>query len=256
MAVNKCIHWVCSTKTALFSKVIKECDAEISLINPEAFGRTILVQESYPSDLVVLELAYTQTTLDSKLLEIFWRKPTSPLSLILLPHHSTSQIIEYLDAGADRCMSIDSEIQLIQAMIRSMLHRCRGEVPTNTEHGLLRFEHDTNSLFHQSERIPLTNRESQVASLLFHQVKRYVRNEEILCVLTGGSKRKSSPALVSLYVHRINRKIRPYGVNIDFKRGYGYRLQVDSFEHSTPPKVEWLGYLPMSRDYSHGASHA
>ena len=126
-------------------------------------------------------------------------------------------------------------------MVRSMLHRRQGLVAPYTEHGRLRYESDTRTLFHESNRIALTQRETLVASLLFQQLRRYVRHDEIMQALCEMGQSECSPALVSLYIHRINKKIRPFDVQIGFKRGYGYRLHADPSRQSSHTTVEWLG---------------
>ena len=239
--MNMRLHWVRLQASSLFTQVTQGMPCESLLCPAQTLLQSPLPQGLGPCDVLVLELSDAPGCWDPARLHTFFQLPERPLTLVLVSGQRKDHTLAWLDAGADRCLPCDSETNVIQAMIRALLHRRRGLLATYTEHGLLRFEHDTHTLFSGSERIPLTQRETGVARLLFQQVWRPVRHDEILQALCAEGQRACAPALVSLYIHRINKKIRPYGVCISFKRGYGYRLHADLPKQSSPPIVEWLG---------------
>ncbi len=179
-----------------------------------------------------------------------------PMTLVLLPPDQLPQAWAWLDAGADRCLAADSAPELVLAMVRSMLRRQQGLTAVFSEHGPLRFDHDTQTLFHQAERVPLTCRETQVASLLFQGGARLVRPREILNVLGVRDGLRENTALVALYVHRINRKIRPHGLHIDFVRGYGYRLGALAPASRPAEAASWLSPLACGPGNGADASKA
>ena len=239
--MNMRLHWVRLQASSLFTQVTQGMPCESLLCPAQTLLQSPLPQGLGPCDVLVLELSDAPGCWDPARLHTFFQLPERPLTLVLVSGQRKDHTLAWLDAGADRCLPCDSETSAIQAMIRALLHRRRGLLATYTEHGLLRFEHDTHTLFSGSERIPLTQRETGVARLLFQQVWRPVRHDEILQALCAEGQRACAPALVSLYIHRINKKIRPYGVHIGFKRGYGYRLHVEDSAHHEPPTVDWLG---------------
>jgi len=238
---NMSIRWVSMQASLIFPKVSQGLPCESVLCSPETLFPSTLPQGLGSCDVLVLELSDAHACFDPEHFRTLFQSLARPLTLVLAPGRREDQTMAWLNAGADRCLPRDIEASVIQAMIRSMLHRRMGLFATHTEHGLLRFEHDTHTLFFGSERIPLTQRETWVASLLFQQFRRHVRHEEILRTLCAEGKNACSPALVSLYIHRINKKIRPYGIQICFKRGYGYRLHADLGQQSSPPAVDWMG---------------
>lgn len=179
-----------------------------------------------------------------------------PLSLILQPDNPRYSCIDWLDAGADRCLPLRTEPVVLQAMIRALLHRCQGLPATYTEHGLLRFEHDTKTLFHPSGRVSLTCRETRVADALFRQGARYVRPEKIAQALCADECLQRSPSLVALYIHRINRKIQPYGLRIEFKRTYGYRLSLNAPDSVRTEAQDGPARVPMHPLHSWWSPHA
>ena len=227
--------------SSIFPEVTQGMPGECMLCDPEDVFQSTQAPAHPTCDVLVVELSDAQACFDPYLLRNIFQSAECPWTLVLLPGCHERQMIAWLNAGADRCLPRESDTTVIQAMIRSMLHRRQGLVATYTEHGLLRYESDTRTLFCESERIPLTERETLVASLLFQHLGRYVRHDEIMQALCTGGRRECAPALVSLYIHRINKKIRPYGVRIGFKRGYGYRLHADFSKQSSLPRVECLG---------------
>lgn len=147
-------------------------------------------------------------------------------TLVLLPQAWRDDVAPWLDAGADRCMPASSPAVLRQAMIHAMLRRCHGMAASVSVFGPLRFDHVSQTLFQGERRIWLTCRETQVAALLFRSSLQRTHAVDVLKALGAGAAQTANKALVSLYVHRVNRKIRPHGVQVDAVRGFGYRLRL------------------------------
>lgn len=168
------------------------------------------------------------------------------MTLVLLPSEQCASSTLWLNAGADRCIS-NENAPLVLAMVRAMLRRSQGRASAFSVHGPLQFDHDARALFHQTHRLLLTSRETQVAALMFKRGSQHVKTADIQQALGMSGSRRSNTALVSLYVHRLNRKIRPYGVQIVFTRGYGYRLRTEPQPTQPPVKSDWLAPLFMHR---------
>ena len=149
-----------------------------------------------------------------------------PHTLVLLPEAGMPDSAPWLDAGADRCVPANSPPELIQAMVHAMLRRCQGMAASVSVFGPLRFDHVSQTLFQGERRIWLTCRETQVAALLFRSSLQRIHAADVLKALGTGAAQTANKALVALYVHRVNRKIRPHGVQIDAIRGFGYRLRL------------------------------
>lgn len=147
-------------------------------------------------------------------------------TLVLLPDIPAKDGALWLDAGADRCMPANSPPDLIQAMVHAMLRRCKGMAASVSVFGPLRFDHVSRTLFHGDRHIWLTCRETQVAAVLFRNSLHRTHALEVLKALGAQNAQTANKALVALYVHRVNRKIRPHGVQIDAIRGFGYSLRL------------------------------
>lgn len=235
--------WWCAEGSTLAQPVCSGLQAVVHVIEDAGVALTPVARLDRPAAVRVIEIQDARPDRGPAWLASRGLLSPQVLSLVLLPAAVHGQSAAWLNAGADRCMPADSPLPLLRAMIRSMLHRCRGQAAACTEHGPLRFEHDTNTLFHHAERLPLTCRETLVARLLFQSGARPVRPADILRALGGEAGAPASPSLVSLYVHRLNRKIRPYGLGIAFKRGYGYLLGEHHNEEDAGTRVGWLGVM-------------
>ncbi len=175
--------------------------------------------------------------------EALQQAPCRPHTLVLLPEVWQHEGARWLDAGADRCMPADSPPRLLQAMVQAMRRRCQGMVSQVSVFGPLRFDQVSQSLFHGEGRIWLTGRETQVAALLFRSGQQRTHAVDVLLALGANGAHSGNKALVALYVHRLNRKIRPLGVQIDAVRGCGYSLRLTT---PVPPQV------PAPRPPAHG----
>lgn len=243
------IQWVCSKPSETLFR-IRQGLSDVVFESIEAFAQATLKRASDTAEVLVIELDDQNMASGIDFLKDCFSHANYPLTLVLVPEHGAGQASAFLDAGADRCLSTHSDPMLIQAMVKSMLRRWRGHMAAFTEHGLLRFDHATQTLFHRSERIALTQRETLVAGIFLQPHCRYVHHEEIFTLLSAQRNKAIHPGLVSLYIHRINKKILPFGAQIRFKRGYGYRLQLKLLINDEQPIVSWLGTVPTRKPLS------
>lgn len=252
--MNSCVLWIGPPGSQLRALLGRGLPAPLRSLPPGD------LRSSNPDladvGVLVMEIREHEHGLAPTRLNQLQRDGFKPWSLILLPARPRYSCIDWLDAGADRCLSLDSDLAVMGAMIRALLHRCHGQPATYTEHGVLRFEHDTKTLFHPGGRVALTCGETRVADVLFQRGARHVRPEEIGQALRTDERLQRSPSLVSLYIHRINRKIRPYGLHIEFKRAYGYRLRLDAEDDARTERPDWSARASAHALHSWWSAHA
>lgn len=228
IAVNPQVLWLTGRKSELITQVMQAMTCGCVVKELDSFLQcTALLEKVGEHGVAVMELTGVQDLPPPDVLMNLSMRWNHPLILVLLPKAIGHQTTAWLNAGADRCLPAETDIALIQAMIRSMLNRCCGQPATYTEHGLLRFEHDTNTLLHGNARVELTYKETLLTSLLLRNANRHIRRDELFQLLCVDGKRNSDPAVVYLYIHRLNKKLRGYGLRIVHKRGYGYRMRDD-----------------------------
>lgn len=174
----------------------------------------------------VLEPDPVEGPTPDELAQLLQSSPGSTHTLVLMPEASGHDCAQWLDAGADRCMPASSAQTLRGAMVYAMLRRLHGMTASVSVLGPLHFDHVSQTLFHGEQRIWLTCRETQVIDLLFRSSMQRVKAQEVLETLTHGEGGTGHRGLVALYVHRVNRKIKPLGVQIEAIRGFGYSLRL------------------------------
>jgi len=146
--------------------------------------------------------------------------------VVLLPCDRQSEIVEWLDAGADRCEVWPCQPALLAAVLRSLHRRSFALDCGISQFASLSFDHAAMTLFCNEHRVALTQREAQVMSVLMQRVGKIVSNQEISLHMAHGESCVLRPAAVQLYVHRINRKIEPYGLHVHCVKQVGYGLAV------------------------------
>ncbi len=82
---------------------------------------------------------------------------------------------------------------------------------------------DRKSVMVDGEEIPLTQREYDLFTVLFHQMGKYVKREDILKAVWGDTT--DDVTVVNVYIHYLREKIEKKGhIYLYSKRGEGYAL--------------------------------
>lgn len=228
IAVNPSVLWLTNPKSELKTQVMQAmtCECESKDLGSFLQG-TAVIDNVSESGVAVIELAQVDQFVPPDVLMNLSQRLKCSLILVLLPKPIVHQTTAWLNAGADRCLSAETDIAVIQAMIRSMLNRCCGQFATYTEHGLLRFDRATDTLFHGNARVELNHKETLLTSMLMRNMNRHLQRDELFQILHSDGKRNSDPAVFYVYIHRLNKKLCGYGLHIAHKRGYGYRILDD-----------------------------
>ena len=146
--------------------------------------------------------------------------------VVLLPFDRQSETADWLDAGADRCVAWPCHPALLAAQLRALHRRSFALDCGTSQFASLSFDHAAMTLFCNEHRVALTQREAQVMSVLMQHIGKMVSNHEISLHMAQGKFCTLRPAAVQLYVHRINRKIEPYGLHVNCVKQVGYGLTV------------------------------
>ena len=110
-----------------------------------------------------------------------------------------------------------------EARVRALIRRGQYNSGASLAHGRLRFDSAARRLFHDEQPIELSMRELTVIELLLSRQGRVVSKEQIIDRLFGWGDEVGSNA-IEVYVHRVRKKLEPFGVDIRTVRGMGYLL--------------------------------
>ena len=173
-------------------------------------------------DLVVLDLALPKLDGMSVLRRLRDRRSHVPV-LILTARDTLEDRVAGLDLGADDYMTKPFDLPEFEARVRALIRRGHYHAGTSMTHGKLRLDTAARRLFHEDEAIELSARELAVIELLLSRQGRVVSKEQMIDHLFGFGDDVGSNA-IEVYVHRVRKKLEPFGIDIRTVRGMGYLL--------------------------------
>jgi two-component system OmpR family response regulator len=173
-------------------------------------------------DLVVLDIALPGMHGLAVLRRLRDRGSRVPV-LVLTARDTLEDRVDGLDLGADDYMTKPFDLSEFEARVRALLRRANYNGDAGVVHGQLRFDSAARRLFYADQPIDLSVRELAVIELLLSRQGRVVSKEQMIDRLFGWGDDVGSNA-IEVYVHRVRRKLEPFGVEIRTVRGMGYLL--------------------------------
>jgi two-component system OmpR family response regulator len=173
-------------------------------------------------DLVVLDLALPKVDGLTVLRRLRDRRSQVPV-LILTARDTLEDRVTGLDSGADDYLTKPFDLPEFEARVRALIRRGHNAPGTVLTHGRLRFDVAARRLFHDDQPVEMSARELALTELLLARQGRVVSKEQIIDHLFGFGDDVGSNA-IEVYVHRVRRKLEPFGVEIRTVRGMGYLL--------------------------------
>ncbi len=173
-------------------------------------------------DLVVLDIALPKVDGLTVLQRLRDRRVPVPV-LILTARDSLDERVAGLDQGADDYMTKPFDLPEFEARVRALIRRGQINAGSDMTHGRLRFDAAARRLFHDDVSVDMPARELALTELLLARQGRVVSKEQMIDQLFGFGDEVGSNA-IEVYVHRVRRKLEPFGVEIRTVRGMGYLL--------------------------------
>lgn len=174
------------------------------------------------SDLVILDINLPGQDGLSLLKEMRARGDTRPI-ILLTARAETDDRVEGLDAGADDYLIKPFEMAELEARVRALLRR--REIPPMQiqQVGALRFNISSRQLLVGEVELEVPRRELSMLELLVLADGRLTSKTSLLehAYGTGADVEES---VVEVYISRLRRRLKPYGISIRTQRGLGYQL--------------------------------
>ncbi len=178
---------------------------------------------AYRYDLIVLDLALPELEGLDVLKRLRSRGDPTPV-LILSASDDLVHRVAGLDLGADDYLSKPFEAEELEARIRALLRRGRGQSATSLRFGRLSFDATSRTFTADDQALALTPRERAVLEKLILR-PRCIVSKENLAESVFGFNEDASTSSIEIYIHRIRKKIIGFGVEIATLRGIGYMLR-------------------------------
>lgn len=176
------------------------------------------------ADIFVLDINLPGKDGVSLLRELRDRGDDRPV-LLLTARSETADKVAGLDAGADDYLSKPFEMAEFGARIRALSRRV-AERPSQTRSiGQISFELTARMISGPDGPLNIPRREVALFERLLLAEGRIVSKQLLLDSLYGTGTDVDEP-VVEVYVSRLRKRLQPYNVQINVKRGLGYVMQV------------------------------
>lgn len=182
--------------------------------------------EAQDFDLIVLDLGLPDMD-GLELLRKFRNRKISLPILILTARESMNDRIEGIRQGADDYMTKPFELMELEARIHALIRRCYGGFSHTIEVGRLSLDTQNNQVCADGQLLVLSAREAAVLEILLLQAGKVVCKDRIAQRLSADGDALADNA-IEVYVHRVRKRIEPYGAVIRTVRGLGYLLETGS----------------------------
>lgn len=179
-------------------------------------------------DLIVLDLGLPDMDGLELLRQIRHRKIPLPI-LILTARDGINDRIVGIEQGADDYMAKPFELRELEARIHALIRRCYGGFSNNIVVGRLGLDTQNHQVLADGLPILLTAREYGVLEILLMQAGKVVSKDRIAQRLAVDGDALADNA-IEVYVHRLRKRLEPFGAVIKTIRGLGYLLETVASE--------------------------
>ncbi len=175
-------------------------------------------------DLVILDLGLPRLSGIDVLKRLRSRRVSVPV-LVLTARDGIEDRVLGLDAGADDYLTKPFALPELDARLRALSRRGSGSGSgTRIEFGALSYDQAARTASAGGQIIDISARETGLLEVLLLRAGRLVSKEQFIDHLCGWGEEVSGNA-IEVYMHRLRKKIEPFGVRIATVRGLGYCLE-------------------------------
>ncbi|MBY0356494.1 MAG: response regulator transcription factor [Candidatus Obscuribacterales bacterium] len=206
------------------SKALRQCGYTVDHVSSGADADTAIA--TAPFDLAILDLGLPQIDGLQVLKRLRSDGRRFPV-LIVTARDGLEDRIAGLDLGADDYMIKPFELPELEARVRAMIRRSNYGAETEIVYGPVRMDIASRDITISGEHIEFSSRELAVFELLLQRPGRVVSKEQLLDHMYGFDQEVSQNA-IEVLIHRLRKKIEPYGLLVRTIRGLGYLLENES----------------------------
>lgn len=187
-----------------------------------AYAEGIMLAKDF--DLIILDLGLPDMDGKKFLWKLRMRKITIPV-LILTARDAVNDRIEGLQKGADDYIVKPFDLSELETRIHALIRRSYGNFSKDISCGRLTLDTLEHQVLADGEPLILFSREYGVLESLMLQLGRVVSKDKIAQRLAAGDDDEIGDNAIEVNIHRLRKRIKPYGVRIKTLRGLGYMLE-------------------------------
>lgn len=186
-----------------------------------AYAERIMLAKDF--DLIILDLGLPDMDGSKILWRLRMRNSTIPV-LILTARDDLFDKTESLKKGADDYMIKPFDLRELEIRIHALIRRSYGNFSKDIVCGRLTLDTLDHHVLADGKSLHLFSREYGVLESLMLQAGQVVSKDKIAQRISAGSEELGDNA-IEVYIHRLRKRIQPYGVRIKTLRGMGYLLE-------------------------------
>lgn len=186
-----------------------------------AYAEHLLSAQDF--DLIVLDLGLPDMDGLAFLRKIRQKQAPLPI-LILTARDDINDRIKGIEQGADDYMTKPFELKELEARIHALIRRCYGGFRHDISLGRLVLNTRDNQVMIDGKPFLLSPRENAVLEILLLHAGKVVCKERFAQRLANEGDAPADNA-IEVCIHRVRKRIEPYGLSIKTLRGLGYLLE-------------------------------
>ncbi len=202
------------------SLALQQAGYVVDPVNDGASADAALAHDVY--DMVLLDLGLPDLDGIEVLKRLRARKYHVPV-LIMTARDSLEDRVGGLDHGADDYLIKPFDLPELEARIRALIRRKHGVSDTCIEYGPLRYDAAGKRALAGGQLLDLSARETSILEIMLLRAGRVVSKAHLATHLYGWSEEVGDNA-IEVGVHRVRKKLEPFGITIRTIRGLGYLL--------------------------------
>jgi DNA-binding response OmpR family regulator len=179
-----------------------------------------------PFDLAILDLGLPQMEGFEVLKRVRSAGKRLPV-LIVTARDGLEDRVSGLDLGADDYMTKPFDLPELEARVRALIRRSHFGAESEIVYGPVKMDTASRSITISDEPVEFSSRELAVFELLLQRPGRVVSKEQLLEHMYGFEEEVSQNA-IEVLIHRLRKKIEPYGLAVRTIRGLGYVLEMNN----------------------------
>ncbi|WP_108815302.1 response regulator transcription factor [Loktanella sp. Alg231-35] len=200
---------------------LRDAGHAVDLVHNGAEADAVLRDDN--ADIVVLDINLPNMDGLTILRRMRARDDQRPI-LLLTAQSETEDKITGLDAGADDYLGKPFEMDEFGARIRALSRRVTEKPKQLRAVGDIHFDQTARMVVGPDGPLDIPRREVALFERLLMANGRIVSKQALLDSLYGTGADVDEP-VVEVYVSRLRKRLRPFGIVINVKRGLGYMLQ-------------------------------
>jgi two-component system OmpR family response regulator len=202
-------------------QILTQAGYETDVAMTGAYADSALRTQSH--DLVILDLGLPDGDGRTVLKALRARKNPVPV-LILTARDALDDRVDGLESGADDYMTKPFELKELEARVRALIRRSHGSFDHHVRVGCLTLDTVNHRILVNDEPLPLSPREYGVLQALLLHAGKVVSKDRIAQRLAVRGDELGDNA-IEVYVHRLRKRVEPWGARIRTVRGLGYLLE-------------------------------